>query len=207
MASEVRTARTEADSLLVERLRDGDTTSLSLLMSRYGDRVYRLARGICRCEADAEEVTQDVFLTLARSAAGFEGRAGLWTWLYRVATNAALMKRRGKRYEVEVPLDDDLPQFLPDGHRAGARAFLVHDWSADPEEALQRGEARAILERALDRLPAEYRAVVVLRDVEGLSNEEVAEVVGETVACIKSRLHRARMALRERVTRHLAGHP
>ena len=194
----------EADRTLVERLRSGDSTALEELMERYAARVYRLAHGITRNEADAEEVVQDVFLTIFRKAHTFEGRAALGSWIYRIATNAALNLRRGKRWEVERLLDDQLPSFLPDGHRSGDRDFLLADWSQTPEQDLLTGEARAILERAIDGLPMQYRAVLVLRDVEGLSNEEVAKAVGESVPCVKSRLHRARMVLREQLTQSLA---
>src|ERR671935_101362 len=163
----------------------------------------RIAYGITRNAPDAEEVVQDVFLQIVNKGAGFEGRAALGSWIYRITTNLSLNKRRGKRRELETSLDDLLPTFLPDGHRAGERAFVVADWSAMPDEALLSGEARRVLEAALDRLPEHYRAVLVLRDVEELSNEEVAEVVGDSVAAVKTRLHRARMALREQLTRHL----
>ncbi len=194
---------TDGDMALVERLRGGDRAALETLMERYASRVYRLAHGITRNEADAEEVVQDVFLTLFRKIHTFEGRAALGSWLYRVTTNAALIKRRGQRPDREVPLDPHLPAFLPDGHRAGDRDSLLADWSHTPETELLSAETRAILEQAIDALPGRYRAVVVLRDVEGLSNEEVAGAVGESVACVKSRLHRARMALREQLTRAL----
>ncbi len=192
----------EADLALVERLRGGDAAALETLMERYASRVYRLAHGITRNEADAEEVVQDVFLTVFRKIHTFEGRAALGSWIYRVTTNAALIKRRGKRVEVEVSLDSQLPTFLPDGHRAGDPAFVMADWSQTPEADLLSGETREILSKAIDTLPDRYRTVMVLRDIEGLSNEEVAEVVGESVAAVKSRLHRARMALREELTRH-----
>lgn len=187
---------------LVERLRAGDEAALETLMERYAPRVYQLAHGITRNEADAEEVVQDVFLTLFQKIDSFEGRAALGTWIYRVATNAALIKRRGKRFKVEVALEERIPTFLADGHLAGDRASLLADWSTTPEQELLSAEARAVLGRAIEALPDHYRAVLVLRDVEGLSNEEVAEVVGESVASVKSRLHRARMALREELTRH-----
>lgn len=193
----------EADLRLVERLRGGDAGALEALMERYASRVYRLAQGITRNEADAEEVVQDAFLTVFRKIHTFEGRAALGSWIYRVATNAALIKRRGKRAEVEVSLDSQLPTFLPDGHRAGDPAFVMADWSQTPEADLLSGETREILSKAIDALPDRFRTVLVLRDIEELSNEEVAEVVGESVAAVKSRLHRARMALREELTRHL----
>jgi RNA polymerase sigma-70 factor (ECF subfamily) len=191
----------EPDLALVERLQSGDTAALELLMERYASRVYRLAHGITRNEADAEEVVQDVFLTVFRKIQTFEGRAALRSWIYRVATNAALIKRRGKRMEVEVSLDSRLPTFLPDGHRSGDPAFVMADWSQTPEADLLSGETRQILSQAIDALPDRYRTVLILRDIQELSNEEVAEIVGESLAAVKSRLHRARMALREELTR------
>lgn len=191
------------DLVLIERLRAGDVSALEPLMERYATLVYRVAYGITRNEADAEEVAQDVFLTLVRKIDTFEGRAALGTWIYRVAANAALIKRRGKRRELEVSLEEHLPTFLEDGHREGDRSFLLADWSPSPEVELLTGETRRILEQALDALPDHYRAVLVLRDVEELSNEAAAAALGESVASVKSRLHRARMALREQLTRHL----
>lgn len=172
-------------------------------MERYRSRVYRLAHGITRSEADAEEVVQDVFLSLFRKIDSFEGRAALGSWIYRVTANRALVKRRGKRFEVEVALEEQLPAFRDDGHREGDRAWVLADWSRSPEAEFLSAETQRVLGRALDALPDHYRAVLVLRDVEGLANEEVAEALGESVATVKSRLHRARMALREQLTRHL----
>jgi RNA polymerase sigma-70 factor (ECF subfamily) len=188
---------------LLDRVRAQDASALEALMERYSARIYRVAFGITRNHAEAEEVVQDVFLTLFRKAESFEGRAALGTWLYRVAANAALIKRRGKRIEVEVSLEEYLPTYKADGHREGDRSFLVADWTQNPERDLLSGEARAILDESLDLLPEHYRAVLVLRDVEELTNEEVAEALGEAVPAIKSRLHRARMMLREILTRRL----
>jgi len=195
----------DAGPTLLQRLREGDAGALEAVMERYGARVYRLARGVTRNDADAEEVAQDVFLTIARKHETFEGRAALSSWIYRVTMNAALNKTRGLRAEVETPLDDLLPAFLPDGHRAGDRSMILADWSQAPERELLSAESRAAVRAALDRLPPHYRAVVVLRDVEGLSNEAAAESLGESVAMVKSRLHRARMALREQLTHHYTG--
>jgi len=176
-------------------------------MTRYASRIYRLAFGITRNSADAEEVVQDVFLQLVHKGQGFEGRAALSSWIYRITTNVSLNKRRGKRRELETSLDELLPRYRADGHRDGERAFLIADWSATPERDLLSGEARRILEQAIDGLPDHYRAVLVLRDVEELSNEEVAQIVGDTVAAVKTRLHRARMVLREQLTARLGARP
>jgi len=192
------------DGALVQLLRDGSPAGLETLMEAYATRVYRLAHGVTRNPADAEEVVQDVFVTVARRIGEFEGRAALSTWIYRITMNAALNKRRGKRGEVEVSLEEHLPRFGEDGHREGDRSFLLADWSRTPEEELLAAEGRAAVRRAIDTLPDHYRAVLVLRDVENASNEEAAEVLGESVASVKSRLHRARMALREQLTQAFA---
>ena len=171
-------------------------------MERHAALVYRLAWGITRNDADAQEVVQDVFLTLYQKVETFQGRAALRTWLYRVATNAALMKRRGRRHQVEVSLESRLPAFQSDGHRLGDQALVMADWSQNPEAELLSREARAAVKEAIECLPEPYRAVLLLRDVDGLSNEEAAAAMGESVAAVKSRLHRARMELREALTQH-----
>lgn len=192
---------------LLERLRRGDASAVELLMTAYADRVYRLAYGVTRNEADAEEIVQDVFLTVFRKHTAFEGRSALSSWIYRIAMNAALNKRRGKRAELETSLDALLPTYRADGHREGERAYLVADWCQTPEAEALSGESRAVLARAIEALPDHYRAVLILRDVEGQSNEEVAVAVGDTIASVKSRLHRARMVLREQLTRHFYASP
>jgi len=194
---------TPSEAALILRLRARDTGALEILMERHAPRVFRVAYGITRNEADAEEVVQDVFLSLFEKISAFEERAALGTWLYRVTTNAALLRRRGKRLELEVSLEDQLPTFRDDGHRAGDRSFLLADWSTSAEDEMLSDEMHGHVRRAIDLLPPHYRAVVLLRDIEELSNEEAAEILGEPVSSVKSRLHRARMALREQLTRAL----
>jgi RNA polymerase sigma-70 factor (ECF subfamily) len=193
----------EGELSLLERLRSGDPAVVEALMEQYASRVYRLAYGITRNQSDAEEVVQDVLLTICRKGESFEGRSTLGSWIYRITANTALNKRRGKRQTVETSLEAQLPSYREDGHREGDRLYVLADWSQNPEAELLSGEVRAILNRAIDGLPDHYRAVLILRDVEELSNEEIAQTVGESVASVKSRLHRARMALREQLTRHL----
>ena len=191
------------DLLLLKGLCAGDCRALEVLMGRYAARLHRLALGITRNAADAEEVVQDVFMTIYRKGESFEGRSALGSWIYRVTINAALSKRHGKRREVETSIEQHLPSFDQSGHREGSQTYVLADWSENPETVLLSAETRAILDRAIDSLPDHYRAVLVLRDVEDLPNAEIAEAIGESVASVKSRVHRARMALREQLTRHL----
>lgn len=193
-----------SDDALLARLARGEASAVETLMERYGGRCYRLAFGVVRNAADAEEIVQHVFLSILRKHTSFEGRSALGSWIYRITVNTALNKRRGKRSEVEVPLEDYLPTFKPDGHRDGDRAMLVADWSQSPDYELASAETRRLVQEGIDLLPPPYRAILVMRDVEDLSNEETAEALGETVAAVKSRLHRARMALREYLTRRLS---
>ncbi len=188
----------EGDAELVERLKRGEEEAFAGLLRRYHGKVYGLAMNMTRNAQDAEEVTQDVFLAVYRKVGNFDGRAAFSTWLYRIASNAALMKLRGRRREPHLPIEEAGPAFTPDNRFARP----VADWSALPEEQLLAAESRRVLEQAIEALPPDYKAVVVLRDIEGLANPEVAKVLGATVLAVKSRLHRARLALRERLAAH-----
>lgn len=170
------------DVQLVTRLRAGDVSALDTLMERHASRAHRLAYAITRNHADAEEVVQDVFLNVFRKITTFEGRAALGSWIYRVTANVALTRRRKRR----------LPSAEHDA--------LQHvKGSATPEDYLLSRERRTLVVRLLDGLPASYRAVVVLRDVEGLSTREAAKAVGASLASVKSRLHRGRAWLRQQL--------
>jgi RNA polymerase sigma-70 factor (ECF subfamily) len=134
---------TDTDLQLLESVRQGDAAALERLMSEHSGRVYRLAFGITRNSADAEEVVQDVFLTIIRKGETFQGRSAVGSWIYRITTNAALNKRRGKRAELESSLEELLPPYAPDGHRDGDRAWVLADCSQNPEEDLLSVEGRA----------------------------------------------------------------
>ncbi|MGB4782152.1 sigma-70 family RNA polymerase sigma factor [Candidatus Methylomirabilis sp.] len=186
-----------SDQELVEQIKAGEKTSLEALLGRYQDKVYRLAMSFTKNPADAEEVLQDVFLTVYRKIASFEGRSAFSTWLYRITVNTALMKLRG-RGPAQESIDGYLPQFTKDGQHAR----MVVDFTDGPEKLLLLKEREQILREAIEALPPDYKVVLVLRDLEGLSNEEVAEVVGASVLAVKARLHRARLALRGRLERY-----
>ena len=189
-----------SDQELVEQIQAGEEASFEALLGRYQDRVYRLALSLTKNPADAEEVFQDVFLTVYRKIAGFERRSAFGTWLYRIAVNTALMKLRS-RGPVQASIDEDLPQFTRDGRHAR----MVADFTQGPEKLLLKKEREQVLREAIEALPPDYKVVLILRDLEGLSNEEVAEIVGASVMAVKARLHRARLALRGRLDRYVTG--
>ncbi len=186
---------TLTDEELVRIAQGGDTRAFDELVRRYRDRVYRLCTKILRHEDDAAEALQDAFLSAYRGLRSFKVESTFSTWLYRIATNAGLMKirkRRANHFSLEqAGSDEDGPLQLP-------------DWSAQPADELLTRETREVMQEGVQRLSEELRAVFVLRDMEGLSNAEVAEVLGLTVAAVKSRLHRARLALRDRLHRYFA---
>jgi len=186
-----------ADDDLVERLRAGEEHAVEEFVSRYAGLVYRVALRITGTAVDAEEVTWDVIQTVWEKIAGFRGDAALSSWIYRIAANAAYGRIRGRKAPT-VALEDAL-------HRHDAPASGVansRDWSASCDDPSAQAELRAVLEDGIAELPVDYRTVLVLRDVEGLSNAEVADILGVSLAAVKSRVHRARLALRERLARH-----
>ncbi len=145
-----------------------------------------------RNQEDAQDALQEIFLQVYRGLNSFEGRSTFSTWLFRLATNVCLMKIRHRETEPAniLPLEDYLPR-----QEAGGNLY-IREWPEKPEDVLLGKESRDKLLEALDKLPAEYRVVFVLRDIEGLSNAEAGEALGISVAAVKSRLHRARLTLR-----------
>jgi RNA polymerase sigma-70 factor (ECF subfamily) len=183
------------DDQLLEGLRRGDSIAAERLVARYGKRAYRLAMGITRNTADAEEVVQDALWSVIRRIDTFRGDARLGSWLYRIVANAAFAKLRQRAARRrEIALDEMPPAAREDG--AGPA-----DWSGPLDDPAIRCELRAALSTAIDELSPPYRAVVVLRDVEGLPIAEVARSVGVPISNAKTRLHRARSFLRRRLTR------
>jgi len=189
-------ATVDRDGTLVDALRRRDSTAAERLLETYGDRVYRLARRITGNEQDAEEVVQDAFWSVLRHIDTFRGESLLGSWIYRITANAAYQKlRRAAHQRDEISLDQVLP-ILADGHH---HLDPSGDWSAQIDAPAIRSELREVLAAAIDELPANHRAVIVLRDVEGLSMAEVADALGITVATAKVRAHRARLRLRKRL--------
>ena len=189
-------SRFDRDRDLLEALRGREPSGPERLLARYGERAYRLAVSITGSRPDAEEVVQDAFWKVIRNIETFRGEAAFRSWLYRIVANAACQKRRGRRgWHGDVPLDEVLPAF--DTH--GRHTVPVTDWSARVHDPAAQSELRTALAAAIDALPEHYRSMLVLRDVEGLSNLEVAETLGLSIPVVKSRVHRARLFVRKRL--------
>ena len=184
------------DEELVSRLLARcDELAFSELMERYTEKVHNLALRITRNHEDAEEILQDVFVTVFRKADRFQGKSAFSSWLYRIAANTAFMKLRRRRKHITVSLEELEPKTR--------RTVLDQPETAHRQVALLsvRHELRHMLEGALDELPCDYRAIFILRDVDGLSNQEVGEILQLSVPAIKSRLHRSRLLLRKKLRR------
>lgn len=186
------------DKDLVKMLTKGSTDALNEIMVRYEDKAFNLAMRHTRNQEDAEEVLQDVFTTVFRKIKSFQGKAAFSSWLYRITVNAAFMKLRKRKQEKAVPMED-LTDQIQSKYMADHDAFDVSTYSDS-----MNSELREILQSAVDRLPYEYRSVFVLRDVDGLSNKETAEILDLSIPAIKSRLHRARLMLRKKLERYHA---
>jgi RNA polymerase sigma-70 factor (ECF subfamily) len=193
--------RVDCDATLLEGLRRGDAGAAELLLDTYGDRVYRLAIRITGNEQDAEEVAQDALWTAARKIDTFKGESAFGSWVYRITANTAYQKLRGRRGRRNEVLWDDLqPAF--DEHRQHTEP--VADWSGKVEEPALQTELRTVLTTAINDLPADYRMAFLMHDVEGLSNPEIAETLHLSLPAVKSRVHRSRLFLRERLSRYMA---
>ncbi|MCC6934049.1 MAG: sigma-70 family RNA polymerase sigma factor [Deltaproteobacteria bacterium] len=188
------------DTVLIQRIRKGCECSFQELVQRYETKVHNLAIRLTRNQEDAEEVIQDVFITVYRKIKSFEGKAKFSSWLYRVTVNAAFMKLRKNKQEQAVSLED-------------CEIASYHEFAEESENATSclseseviNKEMRSILELAISKLPDEYKNVFVLRDIDGLSNKEVGRILNISVSAVKSRLHRSRLMLRKKLRRFYDG--
>jgi RNA polymerase sigma-70 factor (ECF subfamily) len=171
--------------------------AVEALVHRYGVKIYRLALRITGSPEDAQEVSQDVLWTVVRKIGSFKGEAALGSWIYRITANAAYEKLRSRRGKVTVSWETLLPSFDGDGHLVDPG----RDWTLSEDPALQ-AEARRRLREAIDSLPPDYRTAFVLHDMEGLSNPEIGEMLGISLPAVKSRVHRSRLFLRQRLAEY-----
>src|SRR5579863_8567930 len=183
------------ESALVARAREGDLAAFNELVNSYSRKIFRLAKHITQNDEDAEDVLQETFLKAFEHLGDFQGQSKFYTWIVRIAVNEALMRLRKRKTDRSVPLDEPVEL----GEETVQREIAV--WEDNPEQQYSQEEWRRILDEAVESLKPDFRTVFVLRDIEELSTEETAETLGISVPAVKSRLLRARLALRERLTR------
>ena len=183
------------ESALVTRAKAGDVEAFSELVRHYDRRVFRMAKQITQNDDDAEDVLQETFLKAYTHLDDFQGNSKFYTWLVRIAVNEALMKLRKRRSDRTVPLDEPIDT----GEDEVTREIAV--WDQNPEDSYSREELGRILDEAIETLKPAYRTVFILRDIEELSIEETAETLGLSISAVKSRLLRARLQLRDKLTR------
>ena len=197
-----RQKSSEKESALVERLKAGDQEALEAIFNLYSPKLYNVAYRMLGDVADTQEVIQDVVWTAYRKAKTFRGNSQFSTWLYRLTINAALGRIRRSKKHKEVEYEEFLPKFQEDGHHM---VRPVVDWSDNLDDCYAKQEMQQLLKDALDQLKPVDKSVVVLSDLEGLSDKEIAAAVGITVSAVKTRLHRARLFLRGKLAVQL-GH-
>lgn len=183
------------DPELLHRAQTGDVGAFELLVERHRDEVYGLAYRMTRSEADAAEVTQEAFLSAYQGLKTFRGDAAFGSWVYRIAANHALMRLRHQKVRNNAEEQLAEPEFTPRGTLAEQPA----EWAKPAEDQALDAELRRAIQQATDLLPEGYREVFLLKDVDGLSYEEIADLLKISVPAVKSRLHRARLALREAI--------
>ncbi len=184
------------DVALVERARGGDVHAFETLVKQYDRQVFRIAQHITQNREDAQDVVQDAFLKAYEKLDQFQGNSKFYTWLVRIAVNEALMRLRKRRTGKMVSIDEDVQT------EEGSVPRDLAEWRPNPEQEYNQAELADILRKTINGLPPGFRVVFVLRDVEGLSTEETANALGLSVPAVKSRLLRARLQLRERLSRY-----
>ena len=184
------------DVALVTSARSGDVHAFETLVNKYDRQIFRIAQHITQNKEDAQDVVQDAFLKAYEKLDQFQGNSKFYTWLVRIAVNESLMRLRKRRTGKMVSIDDDIET------EEGSVPRDLADWSPNPEQNYGQAELAEILRKTIQGLPHGFRIVFVLRDVDGLSTEETAETLGLSVPAVKSRLLRARLQLRERLSRY-----
>ena len=199
LASSPAPAAGSFETDFVARLKAGDEAACEALVREHGGRLLAVARRYMRSDEDARDAVQEAFIAAFRSIDRFEGGSAISTWLHRIAVNCCLMKLRSGRRRPETSIEELLPTFDETGHR------VLHEetWPESVEAAIERRQTRERVREAIGLLPEKYRTVILLRDIEELSTEHAARVLGTTVTAVKVRLHRARQALREILARDL----
>ncbi len=188
----------ELEEALVRDFQNGNLDAYEKIVELYQKKIYALSFNLTRNQMDAQDVTQEVLLTIFKKINTFQGKSAFSSWVYRITLNATYMKLRSKKKEPSVSLEDLLPAF----NGAGFQKEKSQDWSESTESLLFNNETREVIQKAVDLLPEKEKVVFVLRDVEGLSTDKVSEILDLTIPAVKSRLHRARLFLRKKLTHY-----
>jgi RNA polymerase sigma-70 factor (ECF subfamily) len=186
------------EAAVLTRMQRGDDDAFAACVRTYCGQMVIVARRILGNEEDAHDAVQDAFLSAFKGISQFKGQSRLGTWLHRIVVNAALARLRSRRRHPEKSIEDLLPHFGDGEHQIDPPV----PWQATPETTVQDQETRALVQGCISRLPETYRIVLLLRDIEGLATEETAQVLGTSTSVIKTRLHRARQALRSLLDPH-----
>ncbi|MDA0691330.1 MAG: sigma-70 family RNA polymerase sigma factor [Nitrospinae bacterium] len=186
----------EAEEALVREFQAGNLDAYDKIAEIYQKKIYALSFNLMRNTMDAQDVTQEVLLTLFRKVNTFKGNSAFSSWVYRITLNATYMKMRSKKKEPNVSLEDLLPSY----NSSGYQHEKITDWSENAESLLFANETREVIQKAVDQLPEKEKVVFMLRDGEGLSTEKVSEILDLTIPAVKSRLHRARLFLRKKLS-------
>ena len=177
----------EEEVHVIERAKSGDANAIKVLVDEYAPVIFRFSYNICRDQDRAEHATQETFLSILKKLNQFDNRSKFSTWLYTIVSNHCLMLARSDKSKRHVSLDDEETSF-PE--------IAVDHWELDPAMSVERNDIREHLDAAIDKLSPEYKVVFILRDIEGLSTEEVSNITNLSIPAVKSRLHRARAFLR-----------
>ncbi|HRK30722.1 MAG TPA: sigma-70 family RNA polymerase sigma factor [Tepidisphaeraceae bacterium] len=185
---------TAVQALLTQQIKSGSPRAYESLLKEYGPRLLATARRISRNEDDAQDILQDAMVLCLRNVGDFKGDSSLYTWLHRVVVTTALMRLRKSKRRNETAIEPLLPAYFDDGHRVGARGG--RQWADSIDAVYQRLEVRELVRACIDKLPDTYRDVIILRDIEEMDTTSAAGVLGVNDGAVKTRLHRARQALR-----------
>jgi len=179
----------EVDNRLVAELKAGNIEAFDKIVELYQRKIYALSFNITRNQMDAEDVAQEVLLSIYKKIDTFQGKAAFSSWVYRITLNATYMKLRNKKKDKYVSLDEEYPAF----NKSGFQTEKLFDWSGSTESLLFSNETKSVIEKAVNLLPEKEKVVFILRDVDGLSTEKVSEILELSIPAVKSRLHRARL--------------
>ena len=186
------------EEVLVRDFQNGNLKAYDKIVEIYQKKIYGLSFNLTRNQMDAQDVTQEVLLTLFRKIKLFQGKSAFSSWVYRITVNASYMKLRSKKKEPNVSIDELMPSF----NSSGFQQEKIQDWSEDTQSLIFNNETRDEINKAVNLLPEKEKVVFLLRDIEGLSTEKTGEVLDLTVPAVKSRLHRARLFLRKKLSNY-----